>query len=203
MAHLNPQYILASGSPRRLALLKPYLPDLQVLKSETELNPKSGDEAESFVRENAKFKAQNVASLCPKSDSFLLIAADTVVSIDDMIVGKPQNRKDAKKYLSMLSGRSHEVKTGLCLYHTSSSTLVVEVETTKVWFRTLSTSEIETYVESHEPYDKAGGYAIQGRAATMIPKIEGCYYNVMGLPLFCLDSMLQKYYAQTLRLADI
>jgi septum formation protein len=141
---------------------------------------------EGAVKALASQKAEEVASRC---DPYaLIIAADTVVVCDGRILGKPRDEEDAFRMLRLLSGRTHEVYTGLCLKDKDSC--VTEAERTAVRFRTLSDSEIRRYIETGEPMDKAGAYGIQGKAALFVEAIEGDYYNVVGLPLCRLGRML-------------
>ena len=119
----------------------------------------------------------------------LVLGADTVVAIDEVALGKPGDREDAARMLTLLSGRTHDVLTGICLLE--SNRCRVAVEQTKVRFRAISEQEIETYVSSGEPLDKAGAYAIQGGAREFVERIEGCYFNVVGLPVARVYSMLR------------
>ena len=119
----------------------------------------------------------------------LVLGADTIVAADGVALGKPRDREDATRMLTLLSGRTHDVLTGICLLE--SNRCRVAVEQTKVRFRAISEQEIETYVSSGEPLDKAGAYAIQGGAGEFVERIEGCYFNVVGLPVARVYSMLR------------
>ena len=141
---------------------------------------------EDAVKALASQKAEEVASRC--DPDALIIAADTIVVCDGRILGKPRDEEDAFRMLRLLSGRTHEVYTGLCLKDKDSC--VTEAERTAVRFRTLSDGEIRRYIETGEPMDKAGAYGIQGKAALFVEAIEGDYYNVVGLPLCRLGRML-------------
>ncbi len=141
------------------------------------------------VEEVALAKAQSVAR---EEKDALVIAADTVVVVDNEILGKPKSNSEAVKMLKVLSGRAHRVITGLALVDSSGRQIVDHV-VTKVYFRELSDRDISSYVESGEPTDKAGGYGIQGLGALLVRKIEGCYFNVVGLPLSKLEEMLKEF----------
>jgi len=126
------------------------------------------------------------------SGDSIVIAADTIVVLEGQIMGKPLNEDDARHKLSRLSGRRHEVITAVCV-KMGEEICEVEDETTRVYFRPLSAQEITAYVASGEPADKAGAYGIQGRGGLLVEKIEGCYFNVVGLPLSRLYLMLKKH----------
>jgi len=119
-----------------------------------------------------------------------VLAADTTVTIDGMLLGKPVDRADARRMMAMLSGRRHEVLTGICLRRGDSA--ITASATTAVWFQTLSGAEIDEYVASGEPEGKAGAYAIQGLASKFVERIEGCYFNVMGLPVSLVYRQLAR-----------
>ena len=121
----------------------------------------------------------------------MVLGADTTVTLDNAILGKPEDAADAARMLRLLSGRTHRVVTGVALVTAKGAEVAAEV--TAVRFLTLSDEEIAEYVATGEPMDKAGAYAIQGRAARWIPRIEGCYFNVMGLPLALVSSLLEPW----------
>lgn len=125
-------------------------------------------------------------------DHSVLVAADTVVAIDGDVLGKPGSEDDARRMLRRLSGKWHEVFTGLAVLAVGRKQPTVIVEKTRVEFAQLSDNDIHEYVLSGEPFDKAGGYAIQGQGGRFIPRIEGCYFNVMGLPLARLYAILRE-----------
>ena len=177
VAHL----ILASNSPRRRELLQNAGFEFDVQPSEIEEIQLRGETPEDFARRLAREKALDVASL--SSPGSIVLGADTVVAINGEILGKPTGPSDASQMLHVLSGRTHRVMTGVCLVRAPESVLAWRHETTFVTFRTLSEEEIESYVQSGEPFDKAGGYAIQGLASRFVTRIEGCYFNVVGLPI--------------------
>lgn len=145
---------------------------------------------EELVLKMADGKGRDVAGQFPEA---LVIAADTIVVLEQRVLGKPRDEKDAAEILSSLSGRWHQVYTGLALYHQAKERTAAAVETTKVHFRELSLKEIEFYIKSGEPMDKAGAYGIQGLGAVLVQGIEGCFFNVMGLPLFRLACLLKDF----------
>jgi septum formation protein len=180
--------ILASASPRRRELLQLLGVEFEVRPSAVEESQLPGEPAEVFIARLAREKAEDVARrFAPLPENTVVLGCDTEVVLDGVPLGKPRNDGDASRMLHMLSGRAHEVLTGVCLIPGGE-----HLESTRVWFREMSESEIAEYVASGEPRDKAGAYAIQGRAARFIPRIEGCYYNVMGLPVAALYGRLRE-----------
>jgi septum formation protein len=183
--------ILASRSPRRIALLQQIGFTCRVVPCDTPeivdpaLSPAENAEALAVLK--AQCAAQDV------SDGILL-AADTIVVIDGDMLGKPADQKDAVRMLSVLSGRTHTVCTGFALLERPSGRLVSGVEETRVTFRSLPLDEIEEYVRGGSPMDKAGAYGIQDDyGAVFVTRIEGCYYNVVGLPLARVYQELRKF----------
>jgi septum formation protein len=184
---LQPEIILASASPRRKELLAQAGFQFRVQPSGIAEVRGENESPIPFVTRLAREKAQDVAA---KSDpNAVILGADTVVVCDEAIFGKPTNEQDAKRMLRALAGRTHRVITGLCAIHGSIVESAAEV--TMVRMLTVSDEEIEAYVATGEPMDKAGSYAIQGRAARWIPSIQGCYFNVVGLPLALTTAMLE------------
>ena len=185
--------ILASASPRRRELLAQAGFEFRVHPAHIPEDPLPGEEPVAYVTRLAREKAQAVFARLtggPAADGDLtVLGADTTVTLDNHILGKPDDADDAARMLRLLSGRSHRVVTGVALVTQSSTEIAAEV--TAVQFLTLSESEIESYIATGEPMDKAGAYAIQGRAARWIPRIEGCYFNVVGLPLALVSSLLE------------
>lgn len=145
-------------------------------------------DAELVTLFNAYGKGKRICE--EKGDEVPIVAADTVVTLDGDILGKPRDTNDARAMLHLLSGREHAVKTGLAVFH--KDRVHLHVETTRVYFRKLSDLEIDRYVETGEPMDKAGAYGIQGRGAILVSKIEGSYDNVVGLPLTALYEIVVK-----------
>jgi septum formation protein len=148
-----------------------------------------GETNEAFVKRLAEWKALGVAE---KRREALVIGADTIVALGSLRLGKPASKEEARKMLEMLSGKKHEVLTGVAVISLESSFRKIEVEKTAVWIKKLTSAQIDEYVETPEPYDKAGGYGIQGRAAAFIEKIEGDRTNVIGLPLVKCARLLEK-----------
>ncbi|MCR4943205.1 MAG: Maf-like protein [Clostridium sp.] len=184
-------FILASASERRQELLKRIVNNFTVLVSDfDESIVKNNGNVSEYVQELALGKAKDV-KLKIKEPS-IIIAADTVVSLDEKILGKPKDRDDAYRMLSSLSGNVHKVYTGVVVINTETNTILKDFVETKVFFSELTREEINTYIDSGDPFDKAGSYGIQGRAGVFVEKIEGCYYNVVGLPLNKLNKMIKK-----------
>jgi septum formation protein len=185
--------ILASASPRRQELLK-------LLCSEFEVAPSGFDESampvdlspSEHVLLSAREKARDVASGVTGA---LVIGSDTVVAVDEHILGKPSDAQDARRMLRMLSGRTHQVYTGVCVVDVEPSPWreTCGFECTGVRFRELSDEMIERYVATGEPMDKAGAYAIQGRGSALVEGISGCFFNVVGLPVYKLSTILEEF----------
>jgi septum formation protein len=173
--------ILASASPRRAEILRDAGYAFSIVSSAIDETPIPGEPAEAMVQRLADAKAELVAarSVGPA----IVIAADTAVVIGAQILGKPRSTEDARQMLQSLSGMTHSVITGVSLIRLPDVERRSFVELTRVQFAALTSEEIEEYLATGEPFDKAGGYAIQGRAGRFIPRIEGCYFNVVGLPL--------------------
>ncbi len=187
--------ILASGSPRRRELLAQAGYSFEVQASSVSESRRPGEEAIRFATRLAREKAEEVFAQrqSPVTPPQLVLGADTVVVCDGEVLGKPVDAADAMRMLTLLAGRTHHVVTGVAVAGGSSSSPVLEVaaEITHVTMRTLSPLDISQYVAGGEPMDKAGAYAIQGYAARWIPRISGCYFNVVGLPLALVASLLE------------
>jgi septum formation protein len=181
--------ILASESPRREQLLKSMDLEFQVIPSGLVEMPPMGDAPGAYSSRMAMEKAMKVGQDYP---NHLIIGADTVVAVDDTIMGKPGSKDEASVMLSRLSNRWHEVWTGVCVYCQSQSIQVVKAVCSRVRFRDLTLQEIETYVETGEPMDKAGSYAIQGKGGQLVKEIKGSYHNVIGLPTLELAKILKE-----------
>ncbi len=185
--------ILASASPRRKELL-------ELINLKFEINPSNIDEIlnedlslEKKIEDLSYQKALNIAD--KTSDDYLVIGADTVVEINGEILGKPKDKDDAKRMLKLLSGKYHSVITAIAIISTKDkSNFVVTHEKTKVKFIDLTDEKIEKYINSGEPMDKAGAYAIQGLGVMFVQSIEGCYTNVVGLPIPLLTNILENKY---------
>ena len=187
------KYILASASPRRKEILENLGLKFSVITSEANEESDVCD-PEELTMLLAKRKGEAVRDLLASSGENLsdtvIIAADTVVACDGEILGKPQDKADAERMIRMLSGKAHTVTSGVALIHRDKT--VSAASTTKVTFDTLTEEFINGYISSDEPYDKAGGYAIQGKAAVVISSIEGCYFSVVGLPVNCLCKLAKE-----------
>jgi len=183
--------ILASSSPRREELLRNAGFEFEVCPSKLEESCRPGETAEKYARRAAREKALEVAGSF--SSDALVLGADTVVDCQGEILGKPDSPDDAARMLRLVSGRIHRVITGICLVRAPDRIEASAHETTFVTFRKLDDSEIRDYVRSNEPLGKAGGYAIQGLASKFVTRIEGCYFNVVGLPVALVYEMLKPF----------
>ncbi len=179
--------ILASASPRRRELLKFITEDFTVKVSDAEEVTDPALSAEETVKSLAEIKGEAVAEGYPDDT---VISADTIVVLDGKILGKPKNEADAFSMLSSLSGRTHEVFTGVCIIHGGEKK--VFAERTEVSFYSLSDEEIRAYIATDEPADKAGAYGIQGKGCTLVKAINGDYNNVVGLPVAKLNRILKE-----------
>lgn len=192
--------ILASASPRRRELLRMLGLDFEILVSNAEESKgELPDSPGEQVMELAARKAGEIAGLHPDA---LVIAADTIVVAEKQILGKPGDEEDARRMLSFLSGRWHEVYTGVALVKAAEKKRLVDYERTRVKFRPLSREEIDRYIRSGEPMDKAGAYGIQGLGAVLVERIEGCFFNVVGLPLTKLTLMLKEFGVEVLEVSS-
>src|SRR6056297_2439592 len=181
------EIILASGSPRRKALLESLGWEFTVVVPDTDEKIMDGEMPEELAERLAREKAEAVGT---QFFHLPVVAADTVVEIGGNILGKPRNEDEAFEMLSALQGRVHRVITGVALL--KEGKMISRNGITRVFFRKLDREEINTYINTENCLDKAGGYAIQGRGALLVEKIEGCYFNVVGLPLSLLSSMFQS-----------
>ncbi len=184
--------VLASSSPRRRELLAQAGYTFEVNPAHIPEDPLPNEDPIAYVTRLAREKAEAVfAELSSKCSAALqVLGADTTVTLDNQILGKPENPADAARMLRLLSGRTHSVITGVALVTATSSQ--VAAETTAVTFLPLTEQDIAAYVATGEPMDKAGAYAIQGRAARWIPRIEGDYFNVVGLPIALVSALLRS-----------
>ena len=183
--------ILASSSIRREEILKNYNLKFRIIKSDIIETVDNKDTPEELVMSLAFRKAYSVAKYYTKS---IVIGADTVVVYKGEILSKPKNSDDAFRMLSLLSGETHEVLTGISILNVESNQKIIDFERTSVKFRNLDKDIIDTYISTKEPVDKAGSYGIQGIGALLVERIDGCYLNVVGLPLVRLDKLLNKFF---------
>lgn len=189
---MKKKIILASGSPRRRELLAQIGMEFEICVSNAE-EIYTGTVPVEIVKELALVKASNVAKERDSRDE-IVIGADTIVVLDDKILGKPADKEDAFRMLSALQGRAHEVYTGVAVLNYNSegkAETILHAEETRVFVHAMTEEEILSYVASGEPMDKAGAYGIQGRFAAYIDRIEGDYFNVVGLPLARLYHFLR------------
>lgn len=177
----QPPIFLASGSPRRKKLLEQLNLKFKVITVEVNEERQGGESPVSMVKRLADMKLDSAKKLV---DNGVIITADTIVVLDNEIIGKPRNESDAKKILKKLSDNTHTVYTGFALYNSANAKKITDYEKTKVTFRKLSDGEIDNYIVSGSPMDKAGAYGIQDDfGAVFVKKIVGDYYNVVGLPI--------------------
>ncbi len=180
--------ILASGSPRRKELMHLITEDFTVHPSDAEEALPAGMPVMMAAAFLADVKAKSVAAQFPED---LVIGCDTVVVLEDQIMGKPKDREDAFRMLRQLSGETHTVMTGVALYRgTQTSVFTSETEVT---FYTLSDEEIHAYLDTGEPFDKAGAYGIQGKGSLLVREIRGDYFNVVGLPVAALSRAITQF----------
>ena len=188
--------VLASASPRRYELLKQLKLDFEVIPSS--FVEKIGENLipSELAMEFSKNKALEVSNRLDKENKLkdsIVIGADTVVVLDEVILGKPGNKKEAKEMLQQLNGNKHKVITGLSLANVCDNKVLTDYCETTVWFEELTEEEIERYLSKNEWSDKAGAYGIQGFGALLVKKIHGCYFNVVGLPLYKLAKSLEHF----------
>ena len=185
-------FILASGSPRRKELLELMGLEFKVIVSQADEDSVSKDlKPGLYVQELALLKASATAKEVLRNKNAVIISADTIVTLDGQILGKPKDEDDAFNILSKLSGRENEVYTGYCVMRISDGKAVCGKVRTKVKFKDLSDDKIRGYINSGEPMDKAGAYGIQGLGSLLIEKIDGDYFNVVGLPISALADTLE------------
>jgi len=186
---MNPVIILASNSPRRKELLKQIGIDFSIDPADVDESALPNEQPEAYAVRVALEKARVAAA---RAGAGIVIAADTIVVLGDAILGKPADARDAERMLMLLSGKAHRVITGLAVMDAATGRALTRTSLTRVWFRSLSPHEIASYVAIGEPLDKAGAYGIQGRGALFVERIDGCYFNVVGLPLSLLADLLRE-----------
>jgi septum formation protein len=188
-AVLTEQLVLASSSLRRAEILRAVGWPFEVLPANIDETRAPAEAAVSYVRRLAQAKAEAVAS---QLESGLVLGADTTVVIEGEILGQPRDAEDARRMLRLLSGKWHEVLTGVALVRSGEGHCVVDHELTRVRFSRMSDAEIDWYLASGEPMGKAGAYAVQGRAALFIDEIRGDYFNIVGLPIRLVYELSQR-----------
>ena len=185
------QFILASASPRRKQLLKEIIPTFQIIPAKSEEVVDGNPTPAQLVMELAKQKALEIARL-PQATGCAILGADTVVALDNQVLGKPKDETDAVDMLTALSGRKHQVYTGVCIVYTDKGkqTILQNYASTDVYFNALTAEQITKYVQTGSPMDKAGAYGIQD--GNLVQRIDGSYSNVVGLPVELCRSMLES-----------
>lgn len=186
---MTAQLILASGSPRRQELLQQIGLEFTVIPSSFVEDEGLAGSPPEVAMHNALGKAKSVVA---EMEAGLVLGADTVVVCDGQLLGKPKDRDDARRMLQLLSGRWHEVLTAVALIDASTGCVRQELVRTRVHMHALRQDEIEGYLDSGEPFDKAGAYGIQGLAGQFVDRIDGCYFNVVGLPLSTTVEMMRS-----------
>lgn len=181
--------VLASRSPRRREILKQLGLDFEIMESNIEEAYSGGDKPHRYASFAALQKAKDVAQRV--DFPAVIMGADTIVVLEGEVMGKPKDDLEAFEMLSRLSGKQHRVITGLAVVDATNGKELNDYQTTLVNMKNITTARIKRYVDTGEPLDKAGAYAIQGRAAVFVDSIKGCYFNVVGLPVAKLDGMLQ------------
>lgn len=187
-----PHLILASGSPRRRELLSLLGLPFEVITSEADESTPPDFTPDSIVRCLALRKAEAVAAGI-RDRNAVVVGSDTIVVLDHTVLGKPVDELDSASMLNRLQGRTHQVYTGVACIGLSDGKTIVEHRVTSVTMRAMTDEEIAAYIATGEPADKAGSYAIQGLGSTLVERIEGCYFNVVGLPLSLLGEMLSEF----------
>lgn len=188
---MTDKIILASESPRRKEILESVGCDFCVIPpdvNEDEL-PYNGSNPEEYAKKLAELKAESVALKHPE---FIVLAADTIVVAEQFIYGKPKSREHAGQMLSKLSGKQHQVITGVCIMKGDQQIKLLDHRCTDVWFDYLTEQKIQSYLDTGEYLDKAGAYGIQEKGALLVKRIDGCFFNVMGLPVNLVECMLNK-----------
>lgn len=183
--------ILASASPRRKDLLKSINLDFDIIPSNIEEDIKEKPFSYSLIENLALEKAQDVVKKI--KEKAIIIGSDTVVVINNKILGKPKDKIDAKNMLKELSGQAHEVISAIAIIDTDTQKKLCSSVKSKVIFRDVSEKEIENYINTGEPMDKAGSYGIQGQASVFVKSIEGCYNNIVGISTYKLAEMLKEF----------
>jgi septum formation protein len=181
--------ILASASPRRQHLLEQLGLPFTVVAADIDERPRPTEAPRAYVKRMASAKAQQIALRHPEA---FVLGADTLVTIDAAILGKPRDTAHARAMLQQLSGRVHSVMTGVALLQHSTQRTLYDIVSTRVHFRVLTPDDIDTYLATDEPFDKAGAYAIQGAGGAFVICVEGCYTNVVGLPLQRTAALLRE-----------
>ncbi len=192
------ELILASQSPRRKMLLEQVGVPFTVLPSDVDESINTHMEPTEVVKILAARKAEHIARQLSENSSSVVLAADTIVVLGNAVLGKPRDRAEAFKMLQMLENKWHEVMTGITVIDSATGQRLDHVEKTRVRVRPLTAGAIWNYIDSGEPLDKAGAYGIQGLGALLVEKLDGCYFNVVGLPIYSVSVMLAQVGIKTL-----
>jgi septum formation protein len=187
------EIILASASDRRQELMKRITENFKIIVSDFDEDSVAfkGD-CREYVKILAEGKATNVSKKLSNDLKSIIIGCDTIVSINNKVLGKPKTKEEAFSMLMELSGQKHQVYSGIALMDNESKKVITDFQCTDVFFSRLEEEDIRAYIETGDPMDKAGAYGIQGRAGVFVEQIRGCYYNVVGLPLNKLNIMLRE-----------
>ncbi|HHF7375117.1 Maf family protein [Legionella bozemanae] len=188
--------ILASASPRRLHILQEHGLPAVVMPANIEEIQQKDEEAKIYVTRLAREKAQTILAQVETGTADIILAADTTVAYQDQILEKPRDHQDAYRMLSMLSGHSHEVYTGYALIFLPDQQWWIDCVTSNITFHTLTEQQIQNYIDTGDPFDKAGGYGIQNVYDTFIKEVKGSYYNVMGLPIEDIMKKISLRYSE-------
>jgi len=195
-----PHIILASGSPRRRELMTALQLPFEVIVSHADEEVEEGLSPKQIVESLALRKAVSVRdTMEPDGTEAVIVGSDTIVVLDGEVLGKPVDNSEAIRMLTALQGRTHEVFTGVACLHTGNGMTRISSRRTLVTMKPLDEQSIRAYVATGEPADKAGAYGIQGLGATLVEAIEGCYFNVVGLPVSLLTDMLSEFGIRVLR----
>lgn len=190
---MGKRLILASNSPQRRELLRSGGFVFDAVAAQGEESYDGREPPAAFAERMAEHKAAGVAQQFRRTEDVVVLGADTVVVVDGGLLGKPASPAEARRMLEKLSGRMHEVITAVALAEPGTGRRAVAHEVTRVFLRALTPQEIEDYVAGGEPLGKAGAYAAQGRASRFVARVEGCYFNVVGLPLALVDRLLREW----------
>ena len=182
--------ILASGSDRRKDILKKFGIKFKVIKSNYREDLKAASDPHKLAQKMSLGKAKKVYK---NNKEDIIIAADTLVVCENQILAKPKSKKHAKEMLSLLSGKMHRVITGFTIINGESGEIINKSEETKVFMRKITSGEMDWYISTKEPFGKAGGYALQGKAGIFIKKVEGDFFNAVGLPIYSIIKILKLF----------
>ena len=187
-----PKLVLASASPRRIELLKQIGLEFTAKPADIDESARGFSDAGKYAVEMSRLKALFVAQSVEAQEDVYVLGADTTVEIDGQILGKPEDYADAVRMLELIQGKWHRVFTGLSLIPAGKLEAITDLECTRVKIRSMDRDMINCYLDTGESFDKAGSYAAQGYGGLIVERIDGCFFNVMGLPIFKLSKLLEK-----------